>query len=403
MLSTALNALKAQELPQPPVVAPRINDVDHESVIKYHNAELKKASLRLKAMDMQLKELTQKLKLQVMESIPDFQGPETKPSNPKLPEMNLRNIEKQNKDRGIASKVKKISKLHQVDGNDKLAINNQYGNVYINVWPKKEIKVDIEIKAFGSSEKEAAELLDGVKIQEVKSPDLLSYKTTIEPNKSYGGVYKRGKDPKGVIIEYTVYMPGSNPLDIINKFGDVILPEFNGRLQVDNSYGSLKGGSLLNISNDISVRYGSVNLEKYVVGSVMVTYGSLNIASASGITADVRYGSTKIGKVINGGNLENKYGSLRIDEVDNNIKTLIINTDKASVAVGTGPSSNFDFDVTVNMGGFYYPADKTTITSKTPDEDRGRPQFTKNYQGQYGKGSPARILVKTSYGSVKFQ
>ncbi|WP_256014402.1 hypothetical protein [Desertivirga xinjiangensis] len=399
-----LNALKAQELPKPPVATtPQTTDFDHHLVIKSHSAELKKASLRLKAVDMQLKELTQKLKMQIMESIPDFQGPERAPSTPEVPEMNLRKIERQNKDRGTLSKVKKSSKLHQVDANDKLAINNQYGNVYINVWPKKEFKVDIEIKAFGNSERQAAELLDGVKIDEVKSSNLISYKTNIESGKSYGGVYKRGKDPKGVIIEYTVYMPGGNPLDIINKFGDVILPEFNGRLQVDNSYGSLKGGSLLNISNDISVKYGSVNLEKYVVGSINVSYGSLNIASASGITADVRYGSTKIGKVTNGGNLENKYGSLKIDEVDNNVKTLIINTDKGSVAVGTGPSSNFDFDVTVNMGGFYYPADKTTIISKTADEENGRPHFTKHYQGQYGKGSPARILVKTSYGSVKFQ
>jgi hypothetical protein len=79
-----------------------------------------------------------------------------------------------------AEKTKTMTKSYSVDGNDKLAINNQYGKVVVNTWPKKEIKVDIEIKSYEGSESKAQEQLDGVSISESRQGDLISFKTNID-------------------------------------------------------------------------------------------------------------------------------------------------------------------------------------------------------------------------------
>jgi hypothetical protein len=164
----------------------------------------------------------------------------------------------------------------------------------------------------------------------------------------------------------------------------------------------LKAANLQNDVNTIAVRYGSATIQGMEGGSVNVSYGSLSIANANKVNADVKYGSTKIGKLEIGGKLDNRYGSLRIDELSNDIKDLNIFTDKGSVFMGVKSSANFDFDVTVHMGKFQFPQDRTHISSQTPDNERG-PTFTKNYKGKVGKGSNSQIEIKSNFGSVQIQ
>jgi hypothetical protein len=299
-------------------------------------------------------------------------------------------------------KVKKISKSYTVNQNDKLSLNNQYGKIAINVWSKNEIKVDIEIKAFESSDQRAEELLEGVDIDESKTGNLISFKTNIERNSNKLGMLVTGGQKRGLEVNYTVYMPESNPLDLVNRFGSVSLPDYAGALNLRISYGSLKAGLLTHQNNAIDIKYGSAAISSYSSGAIDVSYGSLAIDHASNIAAEVRYGSTKIGKLSTGGSIENKYGSLRVGELEGIVKPLTITTDKGSVALGVKPSANFDFDVTVHMGGFHFPDGRVNLLSKTPDNERG-PTFTKSYRGKYGKGSEAIVQIRSNYGSVKFQ
>ncbi|MBC8054088.1 MAG: hypothetical protein H7Y13_13565 [Sphingobacteriaceae bacterium] len=302
----------------------------------------------------------------------------------------------------LVEKVKRISKSYPVDGKDKLSIANQFGKVVINVWAKNEIKVDVEIRAFEGSDDKAQALLDGVRIEESKKGDLIHFKTHID-KQSNGGIQRgNGRDDRGVLVDYIVYMPSRNSLAVNNKFGSISLPDFDGQVSIKNSYGSLSAADLNHSSNVIEVSYGSASIGKFTTGSIKVSYGSLSISSANQVNADVRYGSTKIGRVINGGNLENRYGSLKIDELDDNVKNLIISADKGSVQIGISPSANFDFDVTVHMGGFQYPRSRVNITSKTPEDGNGI-QFTRNYKGNFGKDSNSRVQISSNYGSVKFQ
>lgn len=303
-----------------------------------------------------------------------------------------------------AEKVKTLSKSYPVDAKDKLAINNQYGKVSINTWTKNEIKVDVEIKAYESSDDKAQDLLDGVSISESRQGDLISFKTNINnKNISWWSRTKNGKESKrGVQINYVVYMPAKNPLDITNRYGSTVLADFDGPVNLNSSYGSLTAGDLGNPANRVKVSYGSANMESFSAGSMDLAYGSLKLAKADKLNADIRYSSAKIGRLTSGGNLDLSYGDCKIETLDKSIKNLVVNASYSGLNIGIDDAASFNFDVTVSYAGFNYNDDKVNITSRTPDENAKGWNPTKNYKGTFGKGSDSRVIIKSNYGGVKF-
>ena len=304
-----------------------------------------------------------------------------------------------------SEKTKIISKSYNVDVKDKLSINNQYGRVNVTTWTKNEIKVDIEIKAFEASESKAQDLMESVSISESRSGDLISYKTNFERNSmNFWSRTKNGKEERrGVQVNYTIFMPSKNPLDITNKYGSTTLSDFSGPININSSYGSFTAQKLDNPANRVKVSYGSSSIEDFSSGNLDISYGSLNLNNADRLNADIRYGSAKIGRLTNSGNIDISYtGGFKIDEVDKNVKNLIINSSYSGVTLGLEKDANFNFDVTVSYAGFNFNDDKISITSKTPDDNTKGWNPTKNYKGHIGKGSDSRILIKSNYGGVRF-
>jgi len=303
-----------------------------------------------------------------------------------------------------AEKTKTLSKTYSVDSKDKLAISNQYGRVQVHTWAKKEIKVDVEIKSFESSDSKAQEQLDAVSISESRQGDLISFKTNIDrKNMNWWSRTKNGKEEKrGVQVNYVIYMPAKSPLDVTNRYGSTILPDFSGPLNINSSYGSFAAGDLDNAANRVKVSYGSANIESFSSGTLDVSYGSLRLVNADKLNADIRYSNAKIGRLTSGGNLDLSYGGVKIEAMDKNVRNLTINSAYSGVTMGIDEAANFNFDVTVSYAGFNFDDDKVNITSKTPDDNAKGFNPTKNYKGTYGKGSDSRVIIKSNYGGVKF-
>ncbi|HEY0900320.1 MAG TPA: hypothetical protein VGD90_13370, partial [Sphingobacteriaceae bacterium] len=178
--------------------------------------------------------------------------------------------------KAYTEKSRRIIKSFKVNGRDKLSINNEYGRVAVNVWPKNEIRVDVAVKAFESSESKAEGLLDNVVIAESKQGDLISFKTQINRDKSDGwwGIKRiKGKpeEKRGVEVTYTIYMPASNALDIKTSLGAVILPDFDGPVNLEIKNGSLKAQNLSHAANKINISYGTADIQQIASGNIIVS------------------------------------------------------------------------------------------------------------------------------------
>jgi hypothetical protein len=306
----------------------------------------------------------------------------------------------------IKEKTKSYSKSYSVDGNDVLKIDNSYGKVTINTWNKNEFKVDVQIKAYANDEGDAQKLLESVSIKDNKEASTVAFKTNIEKdehNTSWGTTFTKGKTyVRKVEVNYVVYMPTKNPLTITNKFGSTQLPNFNGKLLINNSYGGLLAKTLTNPANQISVKFGAANIESLIASDINVSYGSLVLGNADKLNADVSFSSTKIGKITTSGNINVKYGGgLQIADIDKSVKNLSVNSSFSSVKLGVGATQNANFDITVTNGNFSY-GDNPVVLISNPDHSNGY-QRTKTFKGKLGKGDTDKVItVKSTYGTVKF-
>ena len=97
-----------------------------------------------------------------------------------------------------AEKKKVYSKSYALDGNDKVSINNQFGEVKITTWGKSEVKVDITIIGKGSTEEKAQEVLDLISIEDSKNGGVVSFKTNL---KSQHQNWNNNGDNKNIVTK----------------------------------------------------------------------------------------------------------------------------------------------------------------------------------------------------------
>jgi hypothetical protein len=314
---------------------------------------------------------------------------------------------KKNENGQVKEKFKNYTKSYPLDANDKIKLSNQYGRITVNTWDKHEIKVDVQIKAQAEDDEEAQKLLDGVQIRDSKSGDLVSFRTSIEPNNN--GSWKiwnwGNKKNHKIEINYTVYMPSKADLDVEDSYGGIELPDLSGKIKIRSSYGSVTAQNLSNPSDEIDGSYGSVKAGLFNGGHLDYSYGSVNLDECNNLKADLSYGSFKLGKLKGAADFDLSYiGGFKIEEMGASFKRLNVNASYSGVSLGVPDNNNFNFDITTTYGGFNYNDDKVTITSKTPADGSKHYSSTKNYKGHYGKGgSEAQINIHSTYGSVRFE
>ncbi|MBS7565989.1 hypothetical protein KHS38_16400 [Mucilaginibacter sp. Bleaf8] len=311
----------------------------------------------------------------------------------------------------LKEKVKNYSKSYSVNADDKIQLSNRYGKVTVNTWNKNEVKVDVQVKAMANEDNEAQRLLDGVNITDSKENDVVSFTTSINStNKENRGsimaIFFGGEKNtvRRVEVNYTVYMPAKNQLQVSNRYGATVLPDLAGKVIIDNAYGSLVAKSLSNAGNEIVVKYGSATIDNFSGSELNVAYGSLNLGEADKLNATVSYSSAKIGKLKTSGNLNVRYcGGLQIADLGRNLKSLSVNSSYSNIKLGMAENDNADFDITTHYGSFSYGDRPVNIVNKTPgDEERGW-SSTKTYKGKLGKGNSDKLIViRSNYGSVKF-
>ncbi len=164
---------------------------------------------------------------------------------------------------GDAERSKSFSKTFNVDRNDKVSLNNQFGSIVIKTWDKNEVRVDVDIKAYSNSDSDVQKLIDGVSIDATKNGDVVSFKTNMgDRNGRYGRGIKNGVTTwrREVKVNYTVFMPAVNPLTVQQQYGNVEMGNFAGPTSLKVEYGNLVAGNLSNTNNYINVQYGKCDM-----------------------------------------------------------------------------------------------------------------------------------------------
>ena len=331
------------------------------------------------------------------------------------------------KESNSVEKKKSMIKIFDVSAKDNLTIDNQFGQVKVNLWDKSEIRVDIQITANSSSEDRAQRYLNSVEIIEKKSGDQISLRTVIDKQESASGwnwAWNSSKDEKNQVqIDYVVSMPKNNALTVRNRFGKTNIPFFSAPLTVESKYGSFVATGLTGSKNDIDVAYGKAEIQDMENGNLDISYSSLELENVKVLVINNRFGKMKIGSVdkidgklsYSGGrigvlkgscNLKLEYsGGFRIEQMTTSADNVDIQASYSSVAIPV-ENNECSFDVTVSHGGFRYANDRKVSFSQNDDDkdDQNRgPRFTKQYVGKMGSGRGTKLRVVSKFGEVSLK
>jgi len=282
-------------------------------------------------------------------------------------------------------KKRTINKSYNVGPDDKLEIENQFGNVQVDTWDKSQITVDITIGVRASSEEKAKEVMDEIDVKEVQSGHIINFKTKVgeihnNDKKEHRG---SGDDDRSFYIDYVVHMPTGNRLNIENSFGRTEIGDFKGLVALTSKFGSLKTGALTNVDN-IDVEFGKAYISEVTNGKVVFKFNK----------------ESMIGKVNGKVKISSEFSHNVQFNVAEDIQDLSVYESYSDMKMVIPKSLSAHFDVHTSFGNFHNDSEFNIREKREGGDNDYGPRFDKDYSGQAGDGK-ASIKIKSSFGNVR--
>ncbi|MEQ9467498.1 MAG: hypothetical protein RLN88_08805 [Ekhidna sp.] len=322
-------------------------------------------------------------------------------------------------------KKKFVEKNYKVSATTKLRIDNKFGKVEINSWTKSEFEIKVEIIGKGRTEDRAQRILDAIQIDITEGSAEIVFETEIDDAKN--------KNEEGFEINYTIYMPESNPLEIKNSFGDVTMGNRSNDLNIDVSYGSMRvgdvsGDSRIKLSfgsggvgyikgGEATIKYSNFEIERAERLDLTQGFSDIEIGEVDDLELESKYGKVEIekaGKIdadahFSGFDIEELTGSLELDcsylgdfSIDRLAKTFtLIDIDGkfGSYEIGLVDGINADINAEFSFADLKISSDvDATFNYRVKESNRS------TYKGKIGKGDPNKMIrIDSSYGNLRLK
>ena len=232
-------------------------------------------------------------------------------------------------------KKRTISKSYTVGPDDRLSIENSFGNIVVTTWDKNEIQVDIEIGVHATSDERAQRMMDQINVTDHQGGKEIGFKTEIG-NMGKGKDKDNGdEDNRKFYVDYKVSMPSRNPLRIENSFGKINIPDFAGTASLTSKFGELTTGKIPN-AKLIHVEFGKAEIGRLNNADVVFKFNSKS--TCAGIS-----GNSKV---------DVQFCSQVILSVDNSISELSLFQSYSTIDLKVPDDLSAQFDVYTNFGSF---------------------------------------------------
>ena len=271
------------------------------------------------------------------------------------------------------AKDRAISQTYSAGSGDKLSIENQFGDVVIKTWSKNEVKVDVKIEVSSNLKEDADEMYDRIDVKHGKEGNSIYFKTIMNKNEGKAEKKKQtGSHSNTISINYEVSMPANLVFDLANKFGKTTVPDYQGKIDIDQQFGDLVTGKLSQ------------------PGKVVVKFGSATIENASNGKFDFQF-------VSNAAIIKNATGALDINvqHCKNNgviiyaanASAIEVDAQHSDVAIVLPKDASANFSVDTHFGSF---KNNSSFAIKqqddAKDDKKHGPRFNHSYTGTSGQG-----------------
>ena len=197
---------------------------------------------------------------------------------------------------------------HHISNN--LIIDEIYNDSFQNIFIESNAS-DIYIKHSDNNEVKVLVYGDKDKVKVKNINNILSINTNIK--KCVGLCFNQK------LAKVEVYIPKNykNDINIINKYGDVFIDEFNSaNMNIKNNCGDIEvlGANIAEIKDD----FGDISLVKSNKADIFASCGDIDIGQVTDLKAINKYGNIKIDKVNNFLDLVNNCGDIEAKYINLN-------------------------------------------------------------------------------------
>ena len=341
--------------------------------------------------------------------------------------------------------TKEIHKTFDVSDDVLLGVSSRYGDIRIHTWDRNEVEVDVLIKVKCNNTSKGQQFLDAISIDFSASDSRVGMKTTYpdQDNSSWWSSWWSNSQNIDFEVHYSIKAPEGLSSDLLNKYGNIYQESIIGDCNVVNKYGDITleavndlelnlgyGKAQIGSASDVEVeiKYSSLALQEcgdITVGSkysdfklgnvgdltLSTKYDDYSINSARRVNYSGKYDNLKMGTVdyitvetkntdieiqelINGGNFDSKYGSVRVATMGN-FKNVNIDSKYTDYRFGV----NGDFHL--NFYGEYAGLDIKEPYQEYHHNKDGNSLETKVYRGD--KECKSQITCQMKYGSLKLK
>ncbi|HBG87315.1 MAG TPA: hypothetical protein DEG09_03535 [Marinilabiliaceae bacterium] len=169
-------------------------------------------------------------------------------------------------------------------------INNKYGHVKVNTWAKDSVKVEITQTYTHTSIENINKLKSSINILRYNASGTIRFETSFE--QSGGRFFRNVREATNMFgsesntrIDYSITLPARSNINIINKYGDVILPTLSGRVTVDLSNGNFQAQRLSGHS-ELNLAFGNALINELNNGVLGLNFVELSLNRANSLTVN---------------------------------------------------------------------------------------------------------------------
>ena len=166
-----------------------------------------------------------------------------------------------------------------------ISLKNQFGNIALLPWDKKDLRLEFELKVMAKNKAQAEEILNDMGI--VKRAVSGAY--SLELRGADGG----SNEERKIESTWTVYIPKAKfALIIANRFGNVDIPDYACKaLSAHVKFGALQCGNLQTDEQkcELKAEHGSLKLTNSKTANVLAKFSSVDITRCTNLVLNVQH------------------------------------------------------------------------------------------------------------------
>lgn len=164
-------------------------------------------------------------------------------------------------------------------------LENQFGNIALLPWDKKELRLEFEFKVMAKEKALAEDILKDMSIEKKEGSGVYS----LELLGTDGG----SNEERKIESHWTVYIPKAKfALIVANRFGNVNIPDYACKaLSAHVKFGALQCGSLQTDEQkcELKVEHGSLKLTDCKTANVQAKFSSVEIVRCANLALNVQH------------------------------------------------------------------------------------------------------------------